>query len=81
MSEENKVVLYGSEDWTENDWALWKMCYGDPQTFTGTPFEGDDTCNDGDGNCWWDGVSRRCDCGNRRVYWNFQGDFIYPEAW
>ena len=22
----------------------------------------------------WDGVSRRCDCGNRRVYWTTYGD-------
>lgn len=22
----------------------------------------------------WDGISRRCDCGNRRVYWNAYGD-------
>lgn len=27
-------------------------------------------CNDWEYKCGgWDGVSRRCDCGNRRVYW------------
>lgn len=34
----------------------------------------------------WDGVSRRCDCGNRRVYWgtsqNSNGKFYaYGVAW
>lgn len=28
-----------------------------------------------DGPCrGWDGVSRRCDCGNRRVYWDEHED-------
>lgn len=34
-------------------------------------FEGQN-CNDWDDGTFcsgWDGVSRRCDCGNRRVYW------------
>ena len=47
-------------------------------------FNGDEYCNDGDGDCTWDGVSRRCDCGNRRVSWDYDGDFrnmrIYGEA-
>jgi len=31
-------------------------------------FAGSDAC---DAACrGWDGVSRRCDCGNRRVYWD-----------
>jgi hypothetical protein len=29
-------------------------------------FDGDDSCEDCRG---WDGVERRCDCGNRRVGW------------
>jgi hypothetical protein len=31
----------------------------------------------------WDGKSRRCDCGNRRVTWtcNVWSDSIYAEAW
>lgn len=29
---------------------------------------GGDNCETDDG-CSWDGVSRRCDCGNRRVEW------------
>lgn len=32
------------------------------------PFAGDEHCAKG---CrGWDGSSRRCDCGNRRVYWD-----------
>ena len=34
-------------------------------------FDGDDCCEDCNG---WDGVSHRCDCGNRRMYWE-QDDF------
>lgn len=39
-----------------------------------------------DGPCsGWDGVSHRCDCGNRRVYWQSDGGFkdiyIYGEAY
>jgi hypothetical protein len=36
-------------------------------------FCGDDDCEDCDG---WDGTSRRCECGNRRVYWESEGNFI-----
>lgn len=47
-----------------------------------TAFSGDESCEDCEG---WDGESRRCSCGNRRVSWVFAGDFespsIYPEAW
>ena len=47
-----------------------------------TSFSGDDSCEDCEG---WDGESRRCACGNRRVSWVSNGDFespsIYPEAW
>lgn len=45
-------------------------------------FSGDDDCEDCAG---WDGESRRCECGNRRVGWESQGDFesmhVYGEAW
>lgn len=35
-----------------------------------------------DGPCLgWDGHSRRCECGNRRVSWEPYGDEIYAEAW
>ena len=32
-------------------------------------FDGDGTCNDCNGDCSWDGIDRRCNCGNRRVSW------------
>lgn len=32
-------------------------------------FDGDEYCNDGNGDCSWDGISRRCACSNRRVTW------------
>lgn len=43
-------------------------------------FEGDEFCEDCKG---WDGVSRRCDCGNRRVEWELSDDetYIYPQVW
>jgi len=45
-------------------------------------FGGDDECIDCGG---WDGESRRCQCGNRRVSWEFEGNFKKPwvraEAW
>jgi hypothetical protein len=44
----------------------------------------DDNCNDGAGNCYWDGVSRRCGCGNRRMYWARDGEgddmTVYPSV-
>lgn len=47
-------------------------------------FEGHN-CNDyGDADCsGWDGQSRRCNCGNRRVSWNLSDckTYIYAEAW
>lgn len=47
-----------------------------------TSFHGDDYCEDCSG---WDGESRRCDCGNRRVSWSYDGGidnmYIYGEAW
>ena len=48
-------------------------------------FNGDDWCHDGEGDCSWDGESRRCNCGNRRVYWESRGEgddmTIYAQAW
>jgi len=43
-------------------------------------FRGDDKCDECDG---WDGVSRRCECGNRRVDWelNEYETEIYAEAY
>jgi len=46
-------------------------------------FCGDDTCEGCDG---WDGESRRCSCGNRRVGWErgdghtFETPYVYAEA-
>ena len=48
-----------------------------------TEFDGMN-CNDyaeDDNHCGgWDGVSRRCQCGNRRVYWDEIGDHLYAVA-
>jgi len=45
-------------------------------------FGGEDNC---EGCGGWDGSSRRCECGNRRVSWEHGGDFrdmyIYGEAY
>ena len=54
--------------------------------FGSVEFNGDENCNDFDGDCMWDGESRRCFCGNRRVYWdtNEQSDGTWEahgEAW
>jgi hypothetical protein len=47
-------------------------------------FVGQDSCEyawDNDIPCTgWDGYSRRCDCGNRRVYWAVDGDWAYGMA-
>jgi hypothetical protein len=47
-------------------------------------FSGDDSCE----NCGgWDGVSHRCECGNRRVSWaqgyghSFKNPYVYAEAY
>ncbi len=38
-------------------------------------FGGDSSCNDGEGNCNWDGIDgNRCCCGNRRVTWVLSED-------
>jgi hypothetical protein len=41
-----------------------------------------------DSGCWgWNGHSRRCDCGNRRVQWSYTGSYdndmtvFGPEVW
>ena len=51
----------------------------------GVEFEGDENCNDYEGNCEWWGESRRCECGNRRVGWNTHCEdnkwICYAEAW
>jgi hypothetical protein len=43
-------------------------------------FDGDEFC---EGCRGWDGMSRRCDCGNRRVEWvTFDDDSgVYAEAY
>lgn len=47
----------------------------------------DDVRDDDDFGCGgWDGTSRRCECGNRRVYWApYQNDegkwYVNAEAW
>jgi hypothetical protein len=41
-------------------------------------------CDDPDYFCrGWDGVSPRCDCGNRRVSWDLSDDetYVYAEAY
>ena len=46
-------------------------------------FSGDDNCENCNG---WDGESRRCSCGNRRVSWtqgygfSFENPYVYAEA-
>jgi hypothetical protein len=31
---------------------------------------------------WWDGLHRRCSCGNRRLYWAYDPQYGYqPEAY
>ncbi len=40
-------------------------------------FDGDEYCNDGNGDCSWDGISRRCECGNRRVSW--ESEMLFRE--
>jgi len=38
-------------------------------------------CHDFDNGCdGWDGESRRCNCGNRRVYWEISDDKTYVRA-
>lgn len=38
-------------------------------------FSGQSSCDDLESGCLgWDGVSYRCSCGNRRVYWEISDD-------
>lgn len=79
-------VPRGSEVWTSEQWEIFNSCYPvtaakiavNPDAAVQFSFDGDHDCNGGDGDCSWDGMSRRCDCGNRRVYWTFDGDWVYP---
>jgi len=56
-----------------------KLAQGGPFDFDGQ------NCHDlEDNECsGWDGVDRRCNCGNRRVGWVLSDDktYIYAEAW
>ena len=73
---------YGSEEWSEDEWRVFNTRHPDFEKGDRMyAFDGDDMCNDGLGDCWWDGESRRCSCGNRRVYWWFEGEWVYPETW
>ena len=43
-------------------------------------FYGNENCDDD--CCGWDGQSRRCQCGNRRVDWAYDGfGQVYPEPY
>jgi len=44
-----------------------KRCQEAGKAGTYYEFDGNDWCEECEG---WDGVSRRCECGNRRVYWD-----------
>lgn len=47
-------------------------------------FDGDDCCEDCSG---WNGKSHRCECGNRRMYWEagwdctFKNMYVFPTAY
>jgi hypothetical protein len=44
-------------------------------------FDGNN-CDDAGESCnGWNGFSKRCCCGNRRVYWEKSGDDFVPTAW
>jgi len=39
-------------------------------------------CHDWDDGCsGWDGFSRRCECGNRRVSWEWDMGMLYGQAY
>lgn len=39
-------------------------------------------CHDLDEDCaGWDGIERRCACGNRRVAWEWDDEQLWAEAW
>lgn len=64
----------------EYDAAIKKAMPGEDEFIR---FDGDECC--GDSCRGWDGVSRRCECGNRRVGWSVDqfGEAVlaYPEVW
>lgn len=74
-------VPYGSENWAPWQWEVFKKCYPDADDRDSFDFDGDYDCNDGAGKCSWSGETRRCSCGNRRVYWYFDGNFVYPDPY
>jgi hypothetical protein len=60
----------------------WEELYKEKTAVPGDyPFNGMNC----DFECGWDGVSNRCNCGNRRVCWDYDGDFrdmeLYGEAY
>ena len=59
---------------TENEALLAAKKWADDEGFV--DFSGmncNDYLSEGDDECLgWDGYDRRCQCGNRRVYWNIQ---------
>lgn len=78
MTTPTNFVPEGSDKWSDEQWAIFRRCYPEPSgDFS---FDGDNDCNDGSGDCSWSGESRRCECGNRRLYWCFEGDFVFPEV-
>jgi hypothetical protein len=79
FTEENAVCEANAIAW---DLEIEKIVCEIKKTGQAIPFGGDDECIDCSG---WDGESRRCQCGNRRVSWEFEGNFKKPwvraEAW
>lgn len=76
--EESIRSMYGEEA---------AKCYadekrGDIETFGYIPFNGWN-CEDLEDNyCFgWDGDSHRCDCGNRRVSWDFFDGHLTADAY
>lgn len=53
-----------------DEWAQAQADSGEPVEFDG--------CNCDDSDCRWYPGARRCQCGNRRVAWEFDGDFRNP---
>jgi hypothetical protein len=60
---------------SEEAFREWVMPYIDEGDY---PFDG---CNCDDSDCRWDGISRRCNCGNRRVDWVFDYGVWSGEAY
>ena len=58
---------------TKDEEAIAKVMPADGEFI---PFDG---CDE-EGCRGWDGKDRRCDCGNRRVYWTVEAGFAYPET-